>query len=173
MILEPNHPFGEITLQMESVIKEFCRQYVILRIGDVYGEGEINPFAYEEKGITLIGDGLNYSSKVYIGDLINILIKCANELPKDIFNICDDLPIRQIEFYQYAEELNKKKFIHFNQNIEWSERIQLSSHGLRSLSIAMSNKKIKNLLNYKFLFPSYKCGLEYLFRNGYAVKTGS
>jgi len=163
--LNPNNPFGEITLKMEKIIMKSCEQYAILRIGEVYGDHEDDLFIYTQKGIVLLGDGMNYTSKIHIVDLLNVLVKCIDKFPQGVFNICDDEPVHQIEFYRYAEELSKTKLVYLKQNMELGERIMLSIHGLRTLSIAMTNKAIKRQLNYKLTFPTYKDGLKYLHKN--------
>lgn len=163
--LKTNNPFGKITIEMEKVVMKLCKKYAIFRIGEVYGDNEANPFNSCSNGITLIGDGMNYTSKLHIKDLINILGKCNNSFPQGIFNICDDLPIRQIEFYQYVEELSNTKCIYLKLNMEFNERIMLSIHGLRAINISMDNSLIKKVLNYEFVFPTYKDGLRYLYEN--------
>ena len=160
---KPDNPFGEITVEMEKIIRKSRVQHTIMRIGEVYGDNEADPFNYMQKGLVLIGNGMNYTSKIHIEDLINILIKCTAEFPQGVFNVCDDELVRQIDFYSYAEELCKIKFVHLKQNIELSERVMLSIHGLRTLDISMNNKKLKDRLDYEFVFPNYKNGLNYLY----------
>ncbi|GMQ56210.1 NAD-dependent epimerase/dehydratase family protein [Vallitalea sediminicola] len=160
-----NNPFGKITIEMEKAVMKSCKNYAIFRIGEVYGDSEANPFNVCSKGITLLGDGMNYTSKLHIKDLIHILTNCIHNFPQGIFNICDDLPIRQIEYYQYVEELSKTKCIHLKPVMEFNERIMLSIHGLRMLNIAMDNRLIKNNLKYEFFFPTYRDGLKYLYEN--------
>lgn len=171
--LNPRNPFGKITIEMEKNIKKSCVQYSIMRIGEVYGDHEANPFICAQKGVVLIGNGMNYASKIHIKDLLNILVKCIDKFPKGIFNICDDEPVQQLEFYRYVEELSKTRFINLKQNIELEERIMLSIHGLRTLSISMKNKKIKDRLNYKFIFPTYKDGLNYLYKHSEGFNVGA
>ena len=159
------NPFGQITLEMEKTVMDFSENYAIFRLGEVYGDNEANPFQACSKGVTLIGDGMNDTAKVHILDVINILERCMKFFPKGIFNLCDDLPVHQLDFYQYVETLSKKKCIQLKTEIEISERIMLSIHGLRTLNIAMDNSLIKQALNYEFIFPTYQKGLEYLYEN--------
>ncbi|RKD30245.1 NAD-dependent epimerase/dehydratase family protein [Lacrimispora algidixylanolytica] len=160
-----NHPFGEITMEMEKTVMNLSENYAIFRLGEVYGEKEANPFQACSKGITLIGDGMNNTAKIHIKDVINILTKCTKFFPKGIFNLCDDLPVHQLEFYQYVEALSKTTCVQLKKEMEISERIMLSIHGLRTLNIAMDNSLIKQTLNYEFIYPTYKEGLEFLYEN--------
>ncbi len=160
-----NNPFGKITIEMEKAVMKSCKKHAIFRIGEVYGDNEANPFNSCSKGITLIGDGMNYTSKLHIKDLINILADCNHSFPQGIFNICDNLPIRQIEFYHHVEELSNTKCIYLKPDMELNERIILSIHGLRTMNISMDNSLIKNILKYEFVFPTYKDGLKYLYGN--------
>ena len=163
--LNPKNPFGAITIKMEKIIEKYCSQYSIMRIGEVYGDHEADPFLGLKKSVVLIGNGTNYASKIHIEDLLNILVKCIDKFPKGIFNICDDEPVQQVEFYRYVEELSKTRLINLRQDIELEERIMLSIHGLRTLNISMKNKKIKDRLNYTFIFPTYKDGLKHLYEH--------
>lgn len=158
-----DNPFGKITIEMEKAVMKSRKKYAIFRIGEVYGDEEANPFQYCARGITLIGDGMNYTSKIHIKDLINLLANCCHSFPQGIFNLCDDLPIYQIEFYRYVEELNKTKCIYLKPGMELSERIMLSIHGLRTVNISMDNNLIKSMFNYEFIFPTYKDGLNNLY----------
>lgn len=159
------NPFGRITLEMEKEVMDFSENYAVFRLGEVYGDNESNPFQACSKGITLIGNGMNNTAKVHIQDVTNILERCIKFFPKGIFNLCDDLPVRQLEFYQYVETLSKKKCIQLKTEMELSERIMLSIHGLRTLNIEMDNSLIKQTLDYEFVFPTYKKGLTYLYKN--------
>jgi len=159
--------FGKITLEMEKVVMNMCNNYAIFRIGEVYGDGEFNPFRFDKKRITLLGNGMNYTSKIFIHDLINILDKCCDKFSHGIYNICDDLPIPQIEFYHYVEKLSKKKCVNLKSDIELNDRIILSIHGLRTMNIRMDNSLFKNTSGYKFIYPTYIEGLEYL--NNYNI----
>lgn len=169
----PDHSFGRITLEMERIIRKFCNKHAILRIGEVYGDGEANPFVHAQNKLVLIGNGMNYASKIHIEDLLNILTKYIDVFPFGTYNVCDDEPVRQIDFYHYVEKLSRKRFVCLRQDIELSERIAYSIHGLRTLNIAMSNKKIKNALNYKFVFPTYRHGLQYLYKNTVDCRTSA
>jgi len=171
--LNPKNPFGEITIKMEKTIKESCVQHAIMRIGEVYGDHEADPFICTQKSIVLIGNGMSYASKIHIEDLLYILFKCIDEFPQGIFNVCDDEPVQQLKFYRYAEGLSKMKFINLKQRMELNERVMLSIHGLRTLNISMTNKKLKDRFNYKFTFPTYKDGLNYLYKNAGCFKTGA
>lgn len=166
--LAPHNIFGQITLQMENVIKKCGRSYAILRVGEVYGDCEANPFHCIQNGITLIGNGMNYSSKIFIQDLLNILIVYIEQFHEGIFNVCDNEPVRQLEFYRYAEKLSRTKLVSLKQNIELNERIMLSIHGLRTLNIIMTNQKIKDQLGYQFVFPTFRDGLQYLYEKNFS-----
>lgn len=170
--LKPDNPFGKITIGMENVIKNFCENYTIMRVGEVYGDYELDLFAGIRKNIVLIGNTMNYASKIHIDDLINILIICIDRLPQGIFNVCDNRPVKQIDFYRYAEKLSNMKFINIKLDIELNERVMLSVHGLKTLSISMTNKKIVDILNYKYVFPTYEEGLRHLHKNGEYLKAG-
>jgi len=168
-ITNPAHPFGVISLKTEKIVMELSVkkqfQCIILRISEVYGPEKYNPFKdsiYHK--LKIPGNGMNYTSKIHIDDLIEILLLVLNKTKVNkIYNICDDLPVIQKEFYQ---EINR---ISGGVSPEWMvyetlpDRIKLSIHGLRMMSLRMSNKNMKADLNYKFKYSTIKEGLTDLY----------
>ena len=162
-ICHPTHPFGKITYEMEQMCYEFYKKHglpvVIFRISEVYGtlNDEINSMRKHQ--IHLLGDGLNYTSHIHIDDLVQMLLLAKNRVKiGEIYNISDSQPVLQKEYYQYIAE----KF--GLQQPEWiqdqSPRILQSIHGLRSLSIQMSSKKVCSSLGYQLKYQTYKDGID-------------
>lgn len=135
---------------------------VILRIGEVYGQGIYNPCS--KKSVSLLGNGSSVSSKIHIVDFINILYKIVlNSRIEGVFNICDCCPVAQITFYQYIKAHKKDFLIKLLKYDHMSERLYWSIFGLRTLNINMSNEKICKTLEYDFVYKTYREGLNSLF----------
>ena len=159
------HPLRPITAQMEQLIISMCSHAAIIRLAEVYGTEQMNPFQYINTGISMIGDGNNICAKVYIDDVINVLKKLYDTRLDGTFELCDDLNVTQRDFYSYVEYLTKCKFVKWIEfeNMFEETRLWQSIHGLRTLEIHMNNEKIKDVLQYTMKFPDYKCGLSYLY----------
>ncbi|BCJ94849.1 epimerase [Anaerocolumna cellulosilytica] len=166
--VEPEHPFGKITMKAEKLLLKRFRDSmfpsVILRIGEVYGTDEYNPFKTVNSRLKILGNGSNYISKVFCDDVIKILVLAPGKLKVgEIYNIVDDLPIKQQLYYEEICQLTNIPLPKWVPLDSVDERIRTSIHGLKALSLRMSNRYLKSTLNYKFLFESYDKGLRYLF----------
>lgn len=160
------HPFAEITKNSEEVVRREAKQnnikYIILRIGEVYGEGKYNLLHKLQFPFSLLGRGENYVSLIHVDDLINILMLSMTQLEEGIFNVCDSHPCVQRDLYQYAARISGGCVPKWIGNEEIEERILQSIHGLKMLSIKMSNNKLCQDTGYKFCYPSYMEGLRSL-----------
>ena len=80
-----------------------------------------------------------------------------------IYNVCDDLPTKYVDVINYACQLLNKDYnfpeIEFNQ-IENKILSEFYKDNKR-----VSNKKIKESLGVNLKFPTYKHGLDYIFKN--------
>lgn len=162
------HPFGIMTAKYEQLVVNM--QYslnlntIMLRIAEVYGDGDFNIINKLKQGnLHLLGDGHNYMSVIYIDDLIQILMLAQDKLEcNEVYNVVDDKPIIQREFYNEVARLANENVPAWVSSEGLPDRIRLSIHGLRMLSIRMSNEKLKQRLNYKFKYQSYIEGLNKL-----------
>lgn len=168
--LEPKHPFGIISNNAEEIISNYGKKRanvdtIIFRIGEVYGPGIYNPFnRISFQGLSAFGDGTDYSSYIEIEDVINIFMLAMNNKIEGIFNLVDDMPVPRREFYQSISDLSGGIPIKWVNMDTLPERIRLSIHGLRMLSIRMSNNKIKDVLNYHFNTANCFVGMERIIK---------
>jgi len=159
-----HHPFGQLTLQMERLVLEACKQQnfpgILLRIADVYGPEETHRLVKmgETGAFHLVGDGTSWSSHVQIMDLIQILLLSPLLHSGEIYNVCDDLPVRRRDLYERLS-------LEFGAACPtWlplhtvSEKMKLSIHGLRAFSVRLSNHKIKQALHLSLQYPTYLDG---------------
>ncbi len=173
----PTHPFGLISLKTEKTVLELAERnqfpWIIFRIAEVYGDGQYDPFKnLRNYKLKILGDGTNYTSKIHIDDLIELLLLAfkSNKTNK-IYNICDDLPVRQKEFYEEACSISGYSEPEWVADYTIPHRIRLSIHGLRMLSLRMSNRTIKEDLNYKLKYPAIREGLTDLFKRHETVNS--
>ena len=100
----------------------------------------------------------HFFSRVHVEDIANILFISLKKFRiNEIFNISDDQPASQEEVAVYGASLlkmNKPNSL----EIEDLEEGMLKDFYKESKKV--DNKKIKELFNYKFIYPSYKEGLD-------------
>jgi nucleoside-diphosphate-sugar epimerase len=161
----PSHPFGQITLRMEKVLLEAyqrsCFPVIILRIAEVYGPGKYDLLRNVRQGrVRLLGDGMNWTSLIHIDDLLTILTLAPIHLcAGGIYNVADDLPVCQRDLYNdLAAQIGalQPEWIPLD---EATERLKLSIHGLRSLSIRLANDAILTSLGLALCYPTYRDGI--------------
>lgn len=165
-VVNPTHPFGIITKQMETVCKDYWSKHnvlsTILRIAQVYGRERDNLLIkMKSQKISVLGDGMNYNSWIHIEDLIDILVLALSKLqPREIYNVCDELSLKQVDLYKFLVKEYKLISPTWIPIHEVDKRIQISIHGLRALSINMSSQKLKKALYREFKYPSYFDGMK-------------
>lgn len=157
------HPFSQVNCEMEEIIQHYYLKenlnVIILRIAEVYGDGKFNFFHKKISEQTqVIGSPDTYNSRIFIGDLVQILKMALSQLEAgEAYNVTDNNAATLQEYY---EELGMAipKWIDVS---SVPDRIKRSIHGLRSNSIRMSNKKLMTKLSYTFELPTYKEGIAY------------
>ena len=100
----------------------------------------------------------HFFSRVHVEDIANILFTSLKKFKtNEIFNISDDQPASQEEVAVYGAlllKMNKPNPL----KIEDLEEGMLKDFYKESKKV--DNKKIKEFFNYKFIYPSYKEGLD-------------
>lgn len=111
----------------------------------------------------------HFFSRIHVKDIASCVFKSMkNPTPGEIFNITDDKPSPSQDVTKFAYKLMKMKLPEF---IE-SDNIKLSGMA-KSFYLdnkKVSNKKVKNALNWKPSFPEYKIGLKEIYQIGFNIK---
>lgn len=155
----PSSDTSKILIATEEMILKEVRESsipaVILRVAGIYGRNRGYYFKKFLSGEAVIyGDGSRYLNMVHVEDVAGAIIAALERgIPGEIYNVVDDKPITQIEFYKYLSEILKKPMPPFSSELPPSSRPQTTNK-------QVSNKKIKEKLNYVFKYPT--------FREGYA-----
>lgn len=150
-------------LQAETKWLDLYKSYNIpthiFRLAGIYGPGR--------SIIERLNSGKDFSvykpehmfSRIHVEDIANILYtSMRHTTPGEIYNICDDMPAPSHEIDTFAAGLlglNKLKFVDFKQADLSPMAMEFYSHNKK-----VSNKKLKNKLNYKFIYPNYMLGLK-------------
>ncbi len=100
----------------------------------------------------------HFFSRVHVEDIANILFTSMKKFKtNEIFNISDDQPASQEEVAVYGALLLKMKKP-YSLKMDDLEDGMLKDFYKESKKV--DNKKIKEFLNYQFIYPSYKEGLD-------------
>lgn len=146
-------------LTAENQWKSTDLPWHIFRVGAIYGPGRnaVDRITAGEK-IELIEKENQYFSRIHVRDLAGCLLASQkNPTPYEIYNLVDDEPSSSLDVNIYAYQLLNlplPKIISF-------EEAKISSQHARYYleSRKVRNEKVKNILHYKFQYPSYKDGM--------------
>jgi hypothetical protein len=130
----------------------------IFRLSAIYGPGRsVLNSIIDNKAKRIIKEGHAFS-RIYVTDIVNIILKMLNFSGSGIYNLSDDHPAPSHKVIEYGCKLLKREL---PPKIEYSDAELspvLRNYYLENKKI--ENTKIKNILNYDFKFPSYKEGLK-------------
>ena len=162
-ITKPQTTLGKKRLSAEKNLLKL-KKLRIFRLSGIYSKKNNVFNRINNNQIRVIKGKDNYFSRIYIDDIIETLIKSFENLKDNqIYNVCDDLPTKYVDVIKYACQLLNKDYnfpeIEFNQ-IENKILSEFYKDNKR-----VSNKKIKESLGVKLKFPTYKHGLDYIFKN--------
>ena len=103
----------------------------------------------------------HFFSRIHIEDIANLLFRSMKKFrSNEIYNISDDKPASQEELASYGSKLLKVK------SPEFLRLNDLEDGMLKDFykdSKKVDNRKVKNFFNYRFIYPTYKDGLNKIF----------
>lgn len=147
-----------------NLYKYYNRPITIFRAAGIYGEGRnmIEKILNGENSQLIIAPNC-YFSRIHIEDLAKIIIKSMfSKITGEIFNIADDYPCENIEVTRYTYQLL---------GIKPPLPVQLKDAKISDFALnfyldskKVDNHKVKELLNYKLIYPTYKEGLKSIAR---------
>ncbi len=103
----------------------------------------------------------HFFSRIHVEDIANLLFHSMNKFKsKEIYNISDDKPAPQEEIASYGSKLLKIKSPKF---LELDDLEEGMLKDFYKDSKRVNNQKAKKFFNYKFVYPTYKEGLDKIF----------
>jgi nucleoside-diphosphate-sugar epimerase len=155
---EPEAPTSQVLVETETfMLSAVAKQKfpaVILRVAGIYGPGRGHSFKAFLRGDARIeGDGARWLNMIHRDDLIGVIIAALRDANTgEIFNVADDEPVSQLNFYEWlAAELKKPMPPTISADAEvWRRR------GVTNKRV--SNAKLRAELKYKFQFPDFRAG---------------
>lgn len=162
-ITKPQTTMGKKRLAAEKNLLKL-KKLRIFRLSGIYSKTNNVFNRINNNQINIIKGKNNYFSRIYIDDIIETLIKSFyNSKDNQIYNVCDDLPATYVDVIKYACKLLNK-----NYNFPEIEFDQIQNKFLSEFykdNKRVSNKKIKKSLGVNLNFPTYKHGLDFIFKN--------
>jgi nucleoside-diphosphate-sugar epimerase len=135
----------------------------ILRLAGIYGDKRNSILSIHSKHITKNKSSSRMISRTHIADIIAIIreIILSSKIKNQIFNISDNnlSPTSEVNDY-ICKELLLVDRLSTNNDLKESRH---SSFALDNKIV--DNSKIKKILNYDPIFPSYKEGLQQIAKN--------
>ena len=154
----PEVDTAKVLVETENILLAAVaeRQFpaVILRVAGIYGPERGHSFKQFLRGEARIeGDGARFLNMIHRNDVIGCIIAALkNGRPGEIYNAVDDVPVSQLDFFQWlAGELKKPL----------PAGIAADAEGLRKRGVTnkrVSNSKVKAELKYEFQFPDFRAG---------------
>ena len=164
-LIKANSPFDKIRLKAEKQWKSFCLKHNInlniVRIAGIYGPQRF--INIDEKKLIVVLKKNHYFSRIHILDAARLISKIILENYKDeVWNLADDLPSSREAFISEVIKVKKiKKFSTIAYN-KYSEVISERTKKFWLNNKRVSNHKIKDFFEYKFIFPNYINGIRNL-----------
>lgn len=158
---EPATPTGRVLVQTERLLLEAARQgwpAVMLRLAGIYGPGRGHLFQQLLRGeARLAGEGSRILNMIHRDDAVRAVI-CALErgLPGEIYNVADDEPVTEREFFGWLCEQLGLPFP------TPATPAELAGRKRDFTSKRVSNRKLRLALACELKYPT--------FRQGYAAE---
>jgi NAD dependent epimerase/dehydratase family enzyme len=136
---------------------------IVLRLAGIYGDKRNSILSIHSQEIICNKLSKRMISRAHVADITAIIreIILSSKIKNQIFNVSDNNPCPTNDVNDYiCEELLKIDKLPINDDIKES----------RHSSFALDNKivdngKLKKMLNYEFIFPSYKEGIKKIAKN--------
>ncbi len=144
---DPSTESGKILIQTEELV--LARGGIVARLAGIYGPGRtILLKNFLEDSAVIEGEGSRVINQIHRDDAANALLFLGSgDVASGIYNVADDFPTTQLEYYQWlAEQLNKPLPPHGPVN---------TNRKRGNSSKRVSNQRLKEL-RWKCIYPSYK-----------------
>ncbi len=145
-------------IAIEKQWAESGLERVIFRISGIYGPGRSALDSIISGKFQRIFKEKQFFSRIHVEDIVKIIINSMElNIRGETLNLADDNPSRQYETYDYVLEqlgLQKPEMIDYDK-ANLSERMKIFFESSKKVS----NQKLKELLDYNFIYKNYKDGL--------------
>lgn len=128
----------------------------IFRLSGIYGPNQDALSRLQNGQIKEIPPHGGPVNRIHVADITSVLLtSMANPTPGEIYNVSDDEPAPTRDVTLYAAELLGQK----NAILSLPEAPSPVGGAMGEGYRQVSNEKLKNMLSYSFIYPTYKEGL--------------
>ncbi|MDP8922676.1 MAG: NAD(P)-dependent oxidoreductase [Chloroflexota bacterium] len=151
-------------LEAEGLVQASGLPWVILRYGSVYGREawhtQLMVSQLKKRLLPIVGDGANYWSLVHAEDAGRATALAVEDAAdSSIYNVCDDEPVTMADLFTYlAAQLGVQPPMKVPALVA-RMAIGGDATDLLASSIRMSNRAIKQDLDFEPRYPTYREGL--------------
>ena len=139
----------------------------IFRLSGIYGPNRNALLQVRNKKALSVHKEGQVFSRIHISDIAQIIESAMEKtLKNEIFNLADDYPCSSIEVNSYAANLLKLPELEII-NYENATLSEMAQEFYRD-NKRISNQKIKEMLNIRLKFPTYREGLDQLSADDYS-----
>ena len=154
---QPEAATARVLVETEALLLAAARNgfpAVVLRVAGIYGPGRGFAFRQFLSGeASLDGDGQRYLNMVHRDDLTGAIIAALERgTPGEIYNVADNEPVTQLEFFEWLAARLKRPLPRRNPANEDSGR----KRGVTNKRV--SNARLRTELKYAFQFPNFRAG---------------
>ena len=138
---------------------------VIFRLAGIYGPGRsLVDRLMKDEDVYIVDKPAHLFNRIHVEDIVGVVEKAMSSSSNtNIFNLSDDLPATQLDVAKFAASLLKKNCPEIV-SLE-SEMVSEMAKSFYKEEKKVSNKKLKDELGYKLMFPSFKEGLFSIHKN--------
>jgi nucleoside-diphosphate-sugar epimerase len=145
-------PASRILIETEQAVLAWPTMSVIVgRAAGIYGPGRGHLFKqFLRNEAVLRGDGSHWMNMIHVEDAAAAIAHLIqNGTPGAIYNLTDDEPVTQLEFFQWLSERLQKP-------------LPPSAPPDNARKRGLTNKRVSNAClkqtGYRFLYPNYRSG---------------
>ncbi|HKQ38824.1 MAG TPA: SDR family oxidoreductase [Verrucomicrobiae bacterium] len=147
---QPQSETSKILVETEQLLRGVPA--IILRAAGIYGADRGHLFQQYLRGqATISGDGSRYLNMIHRDDVVRTIIAALERgKPGEIYNVTDDEPVTQLEFFQWLASTLNRPMPPFGPEALSRKR------GVTNKRV--SNRKLRQELRCELAYPNYRVG---------------
>jgi len=152
---EPADESGRLVLEAEQTLRRMLPEAVVLRFAGIYGPGRLLRSRSVSEGEPIAGDPDRWLNLIHVEDgAAAVSAAEAMARPGEIYNVCDDEPVRRRDFYRLLANLlgaQEPRFV--------PPPADPPPPGHERTHRRIVNRRLRTELELTLRYPSYREGL--------------
>jgi nucleoside-diphosphate-sugar epimerase len=147
---EPQSETSKVLVETEQLLQDFPA--IILRVAGIYGPERGHLFQQYLRGQAVItGGGSRYLNMIHRDDVVRAIIAALERgKPGEIYNVADDEPVTELEFFQWLSKTLNRPLPRFGPEPTSRKR------GITNKRV--SNRKLRKELGCELEYPNFRVG---------------